>query len=91
VPRINRRQQRRTDATLHLGSGWVRLFLAISSIFAFSLSAAIAYAGTFDFPPSDFEVMDADGTQVIGHGYLGGLTREQWLCDRVRRGSLQRW
>jgi hypothetical protein len=69
VPRINRRQQPRTNASLHLGSGWVRLFLAISSIFAFSLSAAIAYAGTFDFPASDFKIMDADGTQVIGHGY----------------------
>jgi hypothetical protein len=69
VPRINRRQQRRTNASLHLGSGWVRLFLAISSIFAFSLSTAIAYADTFDFPASDFKIMDAHGTQVIGHGH----------------------
>ena len=37
--------------------------------FASWLSAVMAYAGPFDFPPADFNIMDADGTQVIGHGH----------------------
>lgn len=47
----------------------VRHCLAAAALVALCLSAAIAYAGPFDFPPSDFNIMDADGTQVIGHGH----------------------
>src|SRR5689334_11663450 len=68
APGINRRQQRRPNASLHL-DGWARRVPAILPMSAFSLSAAIAYTGTFDFPASDFEIMNAEGTQVIGHGY----------------------
>jgi len=68
VPRINRRQQRRAISSLHLRSGG-RLSLAVPWVFGLWLSAAIAYASTFEFPPSDFKIMDADGTQVIGHGH----------------------
>jgi hypothetical protein len=47
----------------------VRLCLAAAVLVASWLSAVMAYAGPFDFPPSDFNIMDADGTQVIGHGH----------------------
>jgi hypothetical protein len=47
----------------------VWLCLAVAVVVEFWLSAAIAYADPFDFPPSDFKIMDADGTQVIGHGH----------------------
>jgi len=47
----------------------VRLCLALAALVALWLGAAIADAGPFDFPPSDFNIMDADGTQVIGHGH----------------------
>lgn len=69
MPRINRRQQRRAISSLHLRSGRGRLSLAVPWVFGLWLSAAIAYASTVEFPPSDFKIMDADGTQVIGHGH----------------------
>jgi len=47
----------------------VRFCLAVAPLVALWLGAAIAYAGAFDFPPSDFDIMDADGTQLIGHGH----------------------
>ena len=47
----------------------VRLSLAVAAFLALRLGAGIACAGPFDFPPSDFEIMNADGTQVIGHGH----------------------
>ena len=47
----------------------MRLCLAAAALVALCLSAAMAYAGPFDFRPSDFNIMDADGTQVIGHGH----------------------
>jgi hypothetical protein len=47
----------------------MRLCLAVAALVAAWLGAAIAYAGPFDFPPSDFNIMNADGTQVIGHGH----------------------
>jgi hypothetical protein len=47
----------------------VQLCLAAAALVALWLSATMAYASPFDFPPSDFNIMDADGTQVIGHGH----------------------
>jgi hypothetical protein len=47
----------------------MRLCLAAAALVALWLAAAIAYAGPFDFPPSDFNILNADGTQVIGHGH----------------------
>jgi hypothetical protein len=48
----------------------VYLFLAVAAFFAVLLGAALADAGPFDLPPSDFDIMDAaEGTQVIGHGH----------------------
>jgi len=47
----------------------VRHCVAAAALVAWCLSAAIAYAGPFDFPPSDFNIMDANDTQVIGHGH----------------------
>jgi hypothetical protein len=43
--------------------------LPAAAAVALWLSARIAYAGVSDFPPSDFNIMDADGTQVVGHGH----------------------
>jgi hypothetical protein len=43
--------------------------LAISSIAALWLSLARDYAGSFDFPPSDFTIMDSEDTRMIGHGH----------------------
>jgi hypothetical protein len=40
----------------------VRLCLAAAAFIALWFSATIAYAGPFDFSPSDFNIMDADGT-----------------------------
>jgi len=47
----------------------VWLCLAVAAVAELWLSAAIAYAYPFDFPPSDFNIVNADGTQVIGHGH----------------------
>lgn len=47
----------------------VRLSLAVAAFITLRLGAGIACAGPFDFSPSDFEIMNADGTQVIGHGH----------------------
>jgi hypothetical protein len=47
----------------------MRLGLAVAALVALWLGAVIAYAGPFDFPPSDFNIMNADDTQVIGHGH----------------------
>jgi hypothetical protein len=47
----------------------MRLCLTVVALIALWLGAAIAYAGPFDLPPSDFNIMNADGTQVIGHGH----------------------
>jgi hypothetical protein len=47
----------------------VRLCLTAAALVALWLSATMAYASPFDFPPADFNIMDADGTQVIGHGH----------------------
>jgi hypothetical protein len=47
----------------------LRLSLALAALAALWLSAAVAEAGPFDFPPSEFNIMNADGTQVIGHGH----------------------
>ena len=33
------------------------------------LSAGLAHAGAFDFPPSDFKILNAASTQLIGHGH----------------------
>jgi len=43
--------------------------LAVATLVALWLGATLAYAGPFDFPPSDFNIMKADGTLVIGHGH----------------------
>ncbi len=47
----------------------VWLCLAVAAVIELWLSTAIAYADPFDFPPSDFNILDADGTQMIGHGH----------------------
>jgi hypothetical protein len=47
----------------------VHLGLAVAAFFAVWLGAAMADAGPFDLPPSDFDIIDAAGTQVIGHGH----------------------
>jgi hypothetical protein len=48
----------------------VRLCLAVAALVALWLGAAIADAGPFDLPPSDFDIIDAaEGTQRIGHGH----------------------
>jgi hypothetical protein len=47
----------------------VRPSLAVPPFVALWLGTAIAYAGPFDIPPSDFSIMDADGKQVIGHAH----------------------
>ena len=49
----------------------VRLCLAVAALLGLWLGAAIAYAGPFDFPPSDFNIMDVGDTEVIGHGHYG--------------------
>ena len=46
----------------------VQLCLAAAALVAW-LAAAIAYAGPFDVPPSDFNIMDVESTQMIGHGH----------------------
>jgi hypothetical protein len=56
----------RTESPRH---DLVWLCLVIAAVVALWLSAAMAHAGPFDFPPSDFNIMDADGVQVIGHGH----------------------
>ena len=47
----------------------MRLCLAIAALVALWPGAAIASTGSFDFPPSNFNIMDADGTRVIGHAH----------------------
>jgi hypothetical protein len=53
----------------HCAAVRLPLCLALAAVAALWLSAAVAEAGPFDFPPSEFNIMDADGTQVIGHGH----------------------
>ena len=48
----------------------VHLCLAAAAFLAVWLGAAIADAGPFDLPPSDFDIIDAaESTQVIGRGH----------------------
>jgi hypothetical protein len=49
--------------------GLLRLCLAAAMLSGLCLSVARAYAGPFDFPPSDFNILDANGTHVIGHAH----------------------
>jgi hypothetical protein len=56
----------RTCAALCSGCGFCLAVVALTGLW---LGAAIAFAGAFDVPPSDFNIMNADGTQVIGHGH----------------------
>ncbi len=53
----------------------MRLCLAIAALFTVWLGAAIADAGPFDLPPTDFEIIDAaKNNQVIGHGHYEVIT-----------------
>jgi hypothetical protein len=47
----------------------LRLCRAAALLIGLLLGVTLAYAGPFDFPPSDFNILDADGTQVIGHAH----------------------
>lgn len=45
------------------------LCLRLAAPVALWLSAAIVHANPFDFPPSSFNIMDANGTQMIGRAH----------------------
>lgn len=47
----------------------VHFCLAVAALFVVWLGAAMADAGSFDLPPSDFDIIDAADTQVIGHAH----------------------
>jgi len=47
----------------------MRLCLAVAMLVSLWVRVAVSYAGPYDFPPSNFNIMNADGTQMIGHGY----------------------
>lgn len=49
--------------------GRARLGLVAMALVALWLDTATTYAGPFDIPPSDFNIMDADGTRLIGRGH----------------------
>ena len=47
----------------------VRLCLAVAVLVSLWVPVAVTYAGPYDFPPSNFNIMNADGMQMIGHGH----------------------
>lgn len=48
---------------------YMQFVIAAAAVATLWLSAALADAAAFDFPPSDFKILNAAGTQVIGHGH----------------------
>ena len=59
----------RPQATANVSSKPHRVVIRCGFVVALWLGGAIAYASPSKFASSDFNIMNADGTQLIGHGH----------------------